>query len=333
MSKKRPILINSYLSYGTSNKLIAQGRALEDRHILFGIEQSLFRTLGNIYKQFESNEIPNASLKLTLQNGQTHNTTTDMEGYYLLEQKTVALEELTNNEGWLSYIVSYEKASPKHSIQNNNAFSGQMLIPDERAKYGIISDIDDTILHTGVSSLFKWRLVANTLFKNFDKRIPLHGAAAFYKKLHYNENGHPINPFFYVSNSPWNLHDYLQRFLQKHDFPKGPVLLRDFWTPFDKTEKPTTPHKHQEITRILEVYPMLKFILIGDSGEKDPIYYKEIAIKYPGRILAIYLHAVKSQKKLEKTMKIIRNFKSVPMLLVNNSDEIAAHAKSIGVLI
>ena len=332
MAKKRPLLISPYLSYGSSGQLNAHGRALEDKSILFGVEQSVFKTLGNIYKQFESNEIPNATVQLILANGSTYDTITDMEGYYTFEYQTEKLDRLTNSEGWLTYTIRYTQYPEEHTIKDGNLFSGEMLIPNQRATYGIISDIDDTILHTGVSSRFKWRLVANTLFKNFDERIPLEGAAAFYKKLHYDQNGLPVNPIFYVSNSPWNLYNYLKRFLEKNEFPKGPVLLRDFWTPFDKTEKPKIPHKHSEITRILDTYPDLNFILIGDSGEKDAVYYSEIALKYPGRILAIYLHAVKNQKKREKAKELIKNFNAVPMLLVDDSDQIAEHTRSLGLI-
>ena len=175
-------------------------------------------------------------------------------------------------------------------------------------------------------------MIVNTLFKNFDERIPLEGAADFYQKLHYDKNGLAVNPVFYVSNSPWNLYNYLMRFLKKNNFPKGPVLLRDFWTPFDKTEKPKIPHKHSEITRILDTYPNLSFILIGDSGEKYAFYYIEIAKKYPGRILAIYLRSVKNQKRQQKAAQLVQSFDQVPMLLVDTSNEIEVHAKSIGIL-
>ncbi len=333
MSKKRPLLIHTYLSYGTDKQLHVNGRALEDKQILFGSNQSIFKTFANIYKQFESNEIPNTTIQLTVSNGATYDTITDMEGYYTFGQQTSGLEQLTNKDGWLAYTSSYMQPPENQTVQNENLFSGAMLIPNKKAKFGIISDIDDTILHTGVSSRFKWRLLINTLFKNFDERIPLEGAADFYQKLlQPTHEGTPINPIFYVSNSPWNLYDYLVRFLQKNKFPKGPVLLRDIWTPFDKTERPKTPHKYNEINRILATYPNLNFILIGDSGEKDGIYYSEIAKKHPNRILAIYLRSVKNKRRQQKAQQLIQNFDLVPMLLIDNSDEIEAHATSIGIL-
>ena len=39
-----------------------------------------------------------------------------------------------------------------------------MLIPSKQAEFGIISDIDDTILHTGLVSTLKWRVIYNTVF-------------------------------------------------------------------------------------------------------------------------------------------------------------------------
>lgn len=330
MFKKKALRINTYLGYGTKTLFRATGRALEDENVDFSTNQSVFKTLRNIYRQFESDEIRNISIEIKLPNEQIIETHTDHEGYYHLELDIDTLSEYKNNKDWVPYTASYKKENIKKTISNNNNFKSEMLIPSDQADFGIISDIDDTILHTGVASIFKWRVIANTVFKNFDKRTAIEGTVKFYKKLHLGTKGTSSNPFFYVSNSPWNLYDYLSAFFKKNHFPKGPILLRDFRIPFDKTPKPKVPHKQSEILNLLKMYPHLNFILIGDSGEKDADIYTKIAEEYPKRILAIYLRNVKHRRKEKRIKKIIHSFNASPILLIHTSEEAIAHAKASG---
>ncbi len=330
MFKKDPLRINTYRSYGTAQRLRAAGRALEDENIKLTSNQGLLKTLKNIYKQFESDEIPNSSIQLQIKDELKFIAETDAEGYYKFDEQVIDLKKYCDGSGWISYQMSYDISSTQREITCNNLFNGQMLIPSQEASYGVISDIDDTILHTGVVSLFKWRVIFNTFFKNFDKRLPLEGTVAFYQKLQHGKTNFPINPIFYVSNSPWNLYDYLTAFLEEHRFPKGPILLRDFRTFFDKTPKPKIPHKHSEIYTILKMYPSLNFILIGDSGEKDADIYTSIAQEYPNRILAIYLRSVNHRKRVARIESIIKSFKICPILLVHTSDQAVKHAHKHG---
>ena len=233
-------------------------------------------------------------------------------------------------EGWLPLKVKFAQQIPNSTISSNNEFPAELLIPPVTAEFGVISDIDDTIMHTGVTSFLKWRVVRNSLFKNAYDRISLEGSPQFYKTLHMGKEGYGKNPVFYLSNSPWNLYEYLKLFLEINDFPKGPILLRDFRTPFDKTLKPEKPHKQKEILNILKTYPDLKFILIGDSGEHDPRIYTDIAVQFPDRILAIYLRSVKHKRRMRRVQSIVDNFKTVPVLSVNVSKEAEDHARANG---
>ncbi len=330
MFRKKALRINTYLGYGTNTLFRATGRALEDEEVDFGTNQNVFKTLRNIYKQFESDEIRNVLIELKLPDGQIIETTTDHEGYYHLKLDISTLTKYIDNKGWITYIASYKEEKMRKKISHKNIFKSQMLIPSGNAEFGVISDIDDTILHTGVASFFKWRVIANTVFKNFDKRTAVEGTVKFYKKLHLGKNGALTNPFFYVSNSPWNLYDYLTAFFKKNHFPKGPILLRDFRTPFDKTPKSKMPHKQSEILNLLTMYPKLKFILIGDSGEKDADIYTKIAEEYPERILAIYLRNVNHRRKEKRIKRIIHSFNATPILLVHTSEEAIKHAKKLG---
>ncbi|WP_298528309.1 App1 family protein [uncultured Christiangramia sp.] len=325
------IHIVPYRSYGTYSHLYVFGRVLDNEPLNIVKEQSIFRTIKNTYKQFDSFEIPDAEMELVVPGKVNLRTTTSDEGYFLFDKTfDENLSEYASNEGWIDYEVRYcEKVEPRTG-ELENPKRGEFLIPQHDAEFGVISDIDDTILHTGVTSFLKWRLLKNSLLTNAYKRIPLKGAPSLYKKLHEGTSGKFRNPMFYLSNSPWNMYEYLKLFLDHNNFPKGPMLLRDLRTPFESTMKPEKPHKQKEITNILKTYPDLKFILIGDSGEHDASIYTDIAAQYSDRILAIYLRSVKHKKQMQRVQSIIDNFDTVPVLMVMSSEEAEEHARENG---
>jgi len=324
--KKDPLQIIIFHSYGDETHFHCRGRALEDEVIDLS-RKSYIGLLINSWKRFETDEIEFADLQIKLPNNICIDTKADDHGYFTLNQPVSGLENYIDAEGWLNFEVSY--VNIKRTIQNSNKFSGQMLIPSKQASFGVISDIDDTILHTGVVSNFKWQVIYNTIFRPVSKRIPLSGASEFYHQLHRGSSGKEANPIFYVSHSPWNLYRYLEFFLTENNFPKGPILLRSFKTIFKRKEKGEKPQKQKEIVQLLKAYPKLSFILIGDSGERDPDIYIEIAKQFPNRIKAIYLRTVKHKKKIARIEKLIQEFNEVPMLLVKDSEHAIKHAREM----
>ncbi|WP_292892557.1 phosphatase domain-containing protein [Nonlabens sp.] len=335
--KRDPWILDIYRTYSAGNHLYIRGRALEDQPLKHYEQQTLYQTLRNTWRTFATDEIRNAHVKLRLSNGKLFEVRADHEGYFLFDLKTdFDLHELTDKEGYLPVKVSFDEdnaAFAKAKQQKRlkvNRFIGETLVPLKDVAYGVISDIDDTIMHTGVTSFLKLRVAFNTFFKNYDRRLPLHGAASFYQLLHCGPSSKGQNPMFYLSNSPWNLYKYLEKFLDFHGFPKGPILLRDFPTPWDRTPKLKTPHKENELINILKHYPQMRFILIGDSGEHDVMYYKKVAQQFPERIMAIYLRSVDHKKKMKRVQSIADSFTICPMLLIKESAEAVAHARENG---
>jgi phosphatidate phosphatase APP1 len=328
MFKKDALQIIVFQTYGTSNHLYLRGRAIEDESV--NLEQKgLLGLFINSWKRFETDEIKHTTINVTLPNGKTLKTTTDGHGYFKIDEKVNDLNLLTNSEGWLHFEVAYDDVTIKRNIQNSNQFPGELLIPSDQANFGVISDIDDTIIHTGVVSMLKWKVLLNSIFKSAASRIPLEGAAEFYHKLHRGGSGENANPIFYVSHSPWNLYRYLEFFLKQNTFPKGPILLRSFKDIFKK-KSGDRPQKHIEIINILKTYPKLKFILIGDSGEYDADIYMDVAETFPGRILAIYLRSVNHKKKMLRVSRLYKDYKTTPVLLVKSSDFALQHARQHG---
>lgn len=327
--KKDKLQIINFQSYGSTSRLYVRGRAIEDENIDLD-QKGIFNLMKNTWKRFETDEIKNAPLKIIFSNGETVDGTTDEDGYYLIDENIEGLQKLANEEGWVTFELSFTNANLKREIILQNRFPGEMLIPSENARFGVISDIDDTILHTGVVSSLKWKVILNTMFKRATKRLQLEGTSDFYTKLHQGKTGNEANPIFYVSHSPWNLYRYLELFLKTNNFPKGPILLRSMASFKMRKKSDEKPQKQKEISNLLKSYPNLKFILIGDSGEKDGDIYQEISTLFPGRIKAIYLRSVNHSKRMKRIENLFLDFKDIPFLMVNKTSEAIDHAKKNG---
>lgn len=331
--KKDPYKIIPFRSYGTGTHLYAKGRALEDENIDLS-KRGFFSMLRIAYKRFGTDLIKNTNLILTLADGRKIDVRTDNQGYFLVNQTVENLLGMIDEDGFMQYEIAFAEEIKDRKIQNDNKFKGEIIIPSNTAKFGVISDVDDTIIHTGLTSRLKWQVVKNTIFKRAEKRIPLEGAADFYTKLQQGMSGNECNPIFYVSHSPWNLYRYLELFLNANNFPKGPILLRDFVNPLTKIFKPKQtgekPEKQKEIINILRTYPKMPFILIGDSGEHDPDIYIEIAEQHPERILAIYMRSVNHKRKMIRVEGLFKNYETVPVLMVKDSKAAIQHAKLMG---
>lgn len=331
-----PLQLVAYRSYGTAGRLYVKGRLLTDKGIgESGEGDSRWQNLLNMYRRFESNEIPGAQLVIRPGDGSEHQVVTDEEGYFTLN---IEPKKLPVPIDYLWYPVEVEVQQVPRNIPLSPRLKipAHVLIPPPDAEYGIISDLDDTVIQTSATNLL--RMARTVLVRNAHSRLPFEGVAEFYRALQLGRNGKRNNPFFYVSSSPWNLYDLLDDFLELNDVPPGPLLLRD-WSLARKLSpssgaSPHHDHKLHEIDNLLLTYPKLPFVLIGDSGQEDANIYREVVKRYPGRILAIYIRDVERPDRavlVEQVAEEVREHK-VEMLLVQDTVQAAEHAASIGLL-
>lgn len=317
-----PLQIVPYRSYGTTHRLYVTGRVLKDKGIQRPTDKdSLWNNLVSMYKRFESDEVPGATLRVHFDNKRIE-TITNSEGYF-----TVNLAPDTSlPPGDMWHEVQVELIASPYDFKQGIAAEAHVLVPPADAEYGIISDIDDTVVKTGATSLLA--MSRNTFFHNAHSRLPFAGVSEFYKALQLGRNGKRNNPFFYVSSSPWNLYDLLVDFLDINDIPAGPLLLRDYGIDKNTAHAGHMSHKFKEIKQILETYPHLPFILIGDSGQEDPKIYAEVVARFPGRILAVYIRDVQLAEREKIAVDISKSLadKKVEMVIVDNTVEAAEHA-------
>lgn len=275
--------VATYRTYGTIDRLRVAGRVLRDgAEAATPTESGALANLRATYRRFETDEVPGARLEVSLGTS-TVQVSADAEGYFAVD--LVPASPVTPG----AHVLQVELLAPRGPAPV--IADATVLVPDAGARFGIISDIDDTVIRTDVVDPL--RLARSILLGNAHTRLPFPGVAAFYRALHGGANGDAANPLFYVSSSPWNLYAQLDEIFRLRDIPTGPLLLRD-WGLSSSEALPTrhAGHKRAEIDRILETYPAMPFILVGDSGQEDPEIYAGVMRDHPGRVMAAYIRDV-----------------------------------------
>ena len=253
--------------------------------------------------------------------GQQVSAVSGPEGYVEREVEVPTLEH-----GW--HPVRYRLAGA-----DSVPVEGRLLAVDPDARLGVVSDIDDTVIQTGLTRL--WEAVRTTLLVPESERVPLEGAAELYRGLVRGVDGHA--PVFYVSTGAWNFYDMTERFLQTHGFPAGPLVMTD-WGPGAgwRFHEDSAAFKSRTISALFDEYPQLSWVLVGDAGQADAEAYAAVARTYPDWIQAIYICAVPPYSTLRATgvRQVADELAAlgVEMLLVRDSTAAAEHALRLGLL-
>ncbi len=316
------VIIVPFRGYGNKEKIYFSGRVLKDRKIAkTKPDDDILNNILRMYKHFGSKELAGLGVKATWGNI-SELTITDDEGYFHFELPF--LGKTDENQLWHKFEL---KLTDELRFKVSQTIWVQ--VPVSETIFGVISDIDDTILQTGAGNLLT--AISNTFTKNADTRLSFPGVQQLYAGLQKGASPHPVNPMFYLSNSPWNLYDFLDEFMELKNIPRGSILLRDFGLDHKKLIF-DEDHKLHTIEKLLLTYPKLPFILIGDSGEKDPEYYRQVVKEFPNRIAAVYIRDVSREnrdKDLGAIVKEVENM-GVPMFLMQDSTTAAVHAEGMG---
>ncbi len=318
-------LIVPYRSYGTIDRLLVMGRVLSNTPAAApGATDSVWQNLLSTYRRLESDEVPGARVQAQIGNVVAE-AETDEEGYFRMWLEGVS--EYTT-PGWLGVDLRLREPLDDHGMDASTR--AHVLVPANEAQFGVISDIDDTVMQSHATELL--RMAKLTFLGNAYTRLPFPGVAAFYRAL--VGSGPVENPIAYVSSSPWNLYDLIVDFFELQEIPPGPMFLRD-WGITTEELLPTEHSRHKllAIETLFEFYGDLPFILIGDSGQQDPEIYAEIVRRYADRVLAVYVRDVSEDRRrehaiLELTKEVIESGSS--LILAEDTLQMAQHGADNG---
>ena len=324
-----PPAILAYRGYGNQNVVVFHGHVLDDRALFEAKKEDHKRkNFRAMLSRYVSNVIPDVRVKISFM-GLEQVVKTNENGYF----KTLFdLSALQVGSGWQE--ATFEVIDKVVENQEKIVSTAEAYIQKESSDFGVISDVDDTILVSHATEILKkLRLI---LTKNAYTRLPFKGVSAFYKAL-VKGTGAGSNPIFFVSSSEWNLYDFLVDFCKVRDIPKGVFLLQNYKKNLKQllfTGGGNHEHKLIKIREILVFYPKLKFILIGDSGQRDAEIYCKIVEEFPDRIISIYIRDVSKDKKRDEIQKIIELLKKkgVEMLMTETTLDAARDAASKGLI-
>ena len=320
--------IAAYKAYGTPTSLCVRGRVLEGSAVAQADPgDSAWRNLKAMGQRFASAEVPGVRVRVRFGSAVAH-TTSDEEGYFCFNfDLPASLNELQGfDPKTLWHPVHLDL--PDHPGSDAEA---QALVPPQSVQYIVVSDLDDTVLETGATRL--WQMLRTTFLHNAYTRRAFPGVARFYQALHHGRQAETAagNPLFYLSSSPWNLHDFLVEFLRLQEMPEGPLLLRDLGISKDVfISSNHHDHKFEHVASLLEQYAQ-PFVLVGDSGQHDAEIYRDLVLQYPGRIEAVYIRNV-GNPSLGVVKKEVEA-QGVPFVVFQHSDEAARHAERLGLIL
>lgn len=322
----RRIQILPYIGYGTGEWVSLRGRVLCEQRSPIAQESDIWANVLATYRRLNSREVPHARVRVRC-GQESREIVADEEGFFSCELPN-------GSAAWSSWIdVQYHLVTDNpEDATNAVTASGTALIPSPSSAFGVISDIDDTVMRSYATNLV--RLARTVFLQSAQERVAFPGVAELYRALCRPSN-EIVNPIFYVSSGPWNLYDLIVDFLELNSIPLGPILLQDYG--FDRKTflyRSHADHKGEQITRILNTYPDLPFILIGDSGQQDPEIYAQALARTPNRIKAIYIRDVSDGQRDAEVKELAERTAEHggELVVVRDSVEIAKHAAGRGVI-
>lgn len=228
-------------------------------------------------------------------------TVTDEEGrikntFALTNDEIESFRQPGGNGGKVLYQVS--------AMDKGLRATGEIYLCDDNG-VTFISDIDDTIKITGVTS--NTETLINTFSGEF-KAVP--GMSEIYRQWERQYNA----TFAYLTASPDQLYPFLRAFFDREQFPAGSAHMRHY-TWFDKNfieffvSANYIKSKTDTLQMFLDNTRNRKFVLLGDVFQKDPDIYANVYAQYPERIAKIFIRKyaddASGQERLETVFKDI----------------------------
>jgi phosphatidate phosphatase APP1 len=272
MEGKLPILLSFYAIAGEKSGLVFGQLTYTRIKDLTFQSYSRLRTFRTLFRLYRTKPFAGQEIVLTLSSGEVR-ATTDAHGSFTahtnIELVNAPLQKVALSSGQEVKLI--DGLYPKTTVE-------------VRSDTIVISDVDDTILHSFISN--KGKKFRTLMFTRMEKRRAVVAIQSLLNQ--FSEQGSAI---FYLSNSEQNLHPLIYRFLDHNKFPRGPLFLkklRRLWHVIRNIRFPLRHlHKEETIADIQALFPSKKLILIGDNTQQDLLIYLEAAKKFPDSISTI----------------------------------------------
>ncbi|GII98927.1 phosphatidate phosphatase APP1 [Sediminihabitans luteus] len=275
-----------HTGYGSTTRVRVLGRVLLTSRSWFPGRDAAFERRG--YRNFFAAPAPGEPVRVTIGT-----------------QDPVTVDLVADRGGYLDATVDVDLAPGWHEVAYRTRAGapvlGRVHVVAPGARLGVVSDIDDTVMVTALPR----PLVAawNTFARHPSARMPVRGMAELYASI---RREHPDAPFVYLSTGAWNTADTLRRFMDRHGFPPGPMLLTD-WGPTNTGWFRSGPaHKNAALDRLVRELPDVRWLLVGDDGQHDPAIYARACALHPQHVAAVAI------RRLTPTQQVLAHGTPVP---------------------
>ena len=329
--RRRPVRVQPFFGYRNLDCLVLVGRTQRSRAPKFE-EAGRWRSFRVMMSQFFASEVAGVEVTLCLTRADgtqfEHVTTSDDDGSFRFE---IALDgdwPYPAQTAWEIVRLGWDNVEGRQSV------IGHVLVPGADTEIGVISDIDDTIMETGITGgihnvVRNWKRIFAQMPQ---ERILVEGADAFYSAIgggaavpsESQPTGSFIpathRPFFYISSSPWNLFSYLVAFQRSRELPIGTLFLRNWgFNLATLGKKSHGAHKRHAISEILGHFDHMRFAFIGDDTQGDLPAFAEAVAREPDRIAAVFIRTTeKTLSDVELDAKRVIESFGVPLWLGNS---------------
>lgn len=190
--------------------------------------------------------------------------------------------------GLVDAVLQVDLPAGRHPVtitpQGGEPGVGEVVVVGTETDAGLVSDIDDTVMVTWLPRPFiaAW----NTFVRQETARAKVPGMTELYRAY---QQAHPGAFVVYLSTGAWNTAPFLRRFLRRHGFPVGPLLLTDWGPTNTGWFRSGREHKLGSLRRLRVELPHLRWLLVGDDGQHDPETYSTIAREAPDTVRAVLL--------------------------------------------
>ncbi|MDH5545115.1 MAG: DUF2183 domain-containing protein [Gammaproteobacteria bacterium] len=263
--------------YGNQDSIFVEGRVLEvenERDVTS--DDSWLVNSWRKLRQLINDERENAKIELNV-NETVYQLSSGEEGFFTLE--------VPKPSGLSS---GYHQLDAK--IRGGLSTQCQLIVIPPENTLGIISDFDDTVIITDVIN--KQNVISNTLALNYKQRRVVEGMADWYSKLLSDNPQADYTTLFFVTGSPKQLQRGIDQFLDYQGFPRRIILTKKLNGEDSDPLLDQFKFKTEKIQHILRTFPNMKFVLVGDDGEKDPEVYHWLFEKFPQRVVSVWIRKV-----------------------------------------
>ncbi|MGM7665563.1 App1 family protein [Microbacterium sp. A93] len=229
------------------------------------------------WRSFVGIPVSFAKVQVTIA-GRTHDVIADRGGVI----DTVIKAELP--AGWQKFTMIVESQEPVEATA---------FVVGDDVKFGVLSDIDDTVMVTALPRPFiaAW----NSFVVDEHARLPVPGMAVLLEQL---VRQHPGAPMVYLSTGAWNVAPTLSRFMNRHLFPNGSMLLTDWGPTHDRWFRSGREHKLSNLRRLAAEFPHVRWLLIGDDGQHDESIYSEFMQEHPDSVAGVAIRQLSATEAI-----------------------------------